>query len=149
MSIIETVKKIKKVQVNDIVLIKIGKFIYSYGKDAYIMSYIFKYKIKLNQDNIYVCGFPKEKINKVMATLENKKINYIVLDRRNNYRVDEKYDNKNLNRYNEYLEKAIKYIKRKNQIEKIYTALMEDIEKEEIEETIILIKRLVNERRKI
>lgn len=112
MSIIETIKIIKKVQINNIVLLKVGKFIYSYGKDAYIMSYIFKYKIKLNKENIYICGFPKEKLNKVMATLENKKINYAVLDRRNNYRVDEKDDNKNLNKYNEYLEKAIKYVKR-------------------------------------
>ena len=96
MSVIDTVKTIKKVQVGNIVLFKIGKFIYSYGKDAYIISYIFKYKVKLVEQNIYSCAFPKEKLNNVMATLENKKINYIVLDRKNDYRVDEECNNKNL-----------------------------------------------------
>ena len=41
MGIIDTVKTIKKIQVQDVVMIKIGKFIYSYGKDAYIVSLIF------------------------------------------------------------------------------------------------------------
>ncbi len=149
MGIIDTVKTIKKTQINNIVMFKIGKFIYTYGKDAYIMSYIFKYKIKLVDNNIYVCAFPKDKLNKIIATLENKKINYLVLDRKNDYRVDEECNNKNLNRYSENLEKAIKYVKRKNQIEKIYNRLLKDIGKDEIEETIISIKKVINERRKV
>ena len=39
------------------------------------------------------------------------KINYINVDRRNNYEVDEKSDNKNLNKYDEIFEKAKQYIK--------------------------------------
>ncbi len=149
MSVIDTVKTIKKVQVGNIVLFKIGKFIYSYGKDAYIISYIFKYKVKLVEQNIYSCAFPKEKLNNVMATLENKKINYIVLDRKNDYRVDEECNNKNLNKYDKYLAKAIKYVKRKNQIDKIYQNLINDIEKDDIENTIIAIKKVIDERRKV
>ena len=57
MGIIDTVKTIKKVQIGNIVLFKIGKFIHCYGKDAYIISYIFKYKIKLVEKNIYSCAF--------------------------------------------------------------------------------------------
>jgi len=150
MSIVDTVKTIKKVQVQDVVMIKIGKFVYCYGKDACIISYIFKYIIKMLQDNIYVCAFPKDKLNKIMATLENKKINYIVLDRRNNYRTDEEnLSNGNLNRYNEYLEKAVKYVKLKNQVDSIYEFLIENIEKSETEEMIRSIKKVINERRKI
>ena len=151
MSIIETVKTIKKVQNQDIILVQVGKFIYVYGKDAYIISYIFKYKIKVlkENNNTNVCAFPKEKINKIMATLENKKINYMVLDRKNNYRVDEKSDNKNLNQYKEYSEKAIKYVKTKNQIDEIYNYLLSEIEKQGIEQTIFSIKQIINERRKI
>lgn len=149
MGIIDTVKTIKKVQIGNIVLFKIGKFIHCYGKDAYIISYIFKYKIKLVEKNIYSCAFPKEKLNNIMATLENKKINYIVLDRKNDYRVDEECNNKNLNKYNEHFEKAVKYVKRKNQIDNIYKTLINDIENDEIENTIISIKKGINERRKI
>ena len=61
-------------------------------------------------DGIVSCGFPIESINKIMAKLENKKINYLIVDRRNNYDVDEFYDNKNLNTYNQTYEKAKQYI---------------------------------------
>lgn len=149
MGIIDTIKTIKKVQNEDVIMVLIGKFVYSYGKDAYIMSYIFGYKLKLIENNIYVCAFPKNGLNKVMAKLENKKINYIVLDRRNNYRVDERFDNGNLNKYSKYIEKAIKYVKRKKQIDIIYKELINNIEKDEIEDTIILIKKVINERRKV
>ena len=149
MGIIDTIKTIKKVQTEDVIMVLIGKFVYSYGKDAYIMSYIFGYKLKLIENNIYVCAFPKNGLNKVMAKLENKKINYIVLDRRNNYRVDERFDNGNLNKYSKYIEKAIKYVKRKKQIDIIYKELINNIEKDEIEDTIILIKKVINERRKV
>ena len=52
-----------------------------------------------------------------MAKLEENKINYIIIDRRNNYEVDEKSDNGNLNKYNLYLEKSKKYIKFSTQID--------------------------------
>ena len=65
------------------------------------MAYLLRYKINILKDNIYSCAFPSNAINKVMATLEQNKINYLVLDRRNNYDLEEKNDNGNLNRYDE------------------------------------------------
>ena len=76
-------------------------------------------------------------------------MNYLVLDRKNNYRVDEESNNKNLNRYDEYLEKAVNYVKRKNQIDKIYDILLKNVEKDEIDEIIKAIKKVINERGKI
>jgi len=81
--------------------------------------------------------------------LKTKKINYIVLDRRNNYREDEKFNSGNLNKYDDYIKKAIKYVRRKNQIDGICEFLKNNIEKDEFEETIIEIKKVINERRKI
>ena len=149
MSVIDTVKVIKKTQTTNIIMIKIGKFIYSYGKDACIISYIFKYKIRQLEDNTYVCAFPKNKLNNIMAILENKKINYLVLDKRNSYRVDEKSNNKNINKYEEYMEKAIRYVKRKRKIDYIYSNLLNNIENNEVDETILSIKKVIDERRKI
>ena len=149
MSIVDNVKIIKKIHVKDIAMVQVGKFIYAYGKDAYIMSYVFGYKVRLIENNIYVCGFPRNKIKNVMATLENKKINYIILDRRNSYRVDEKSDNKNLNRYDNYLDKAIKYVKRKQKIDYIYNYLITNIEKDEIDKIIKVLKKEIDERGKI
>lgn len=119
MSIINIVKNIKQVHPEHIILIKIGKFYYSYSKDAYIISYIFGYKLKNIEENIKVCAFPVFILNKIMAKLEENKINYIIIDRRNNYEVDEKSDNGNLNKYNLYLEKSKKYIKFSTQIDDI------------------------------
>ena len=104
------VKNIKQIHPEYVVLIKIGKFYYSYGKDAYIISYIFNYKLKTIEENIKVCAFPVSITNKILAKLEENKINYLLIDRRNNYDVDSKFNNKNLNRYNVILEKATKYI---------------------------------------
>ena len=109
MGIIRIVKTAKEVHKNDIILIKIGKFYQVYGKDAYIISYIFDYKLK-KVEEVYMCGFPQDSYNKVIAKLEEKKINYMILDRRNNYEIDEICDNKNLNTYTTYFEKARKYI---------------------------------------
>lgn len=110
MSIVNIVKNIKPIHPEYVVLIKIGKFYYNYGKDAYIISYIFNYKLKTIEENIKVCAFPVSITNKILAKLEENKINYLLIDRRNNYDVDSKFNNKNLNRYNVILEKATKYI---------------------------------------
>lgn len=119
MKVVNIVKAIKQIHPEYIVLIKIGKFYYSYSKDAYIVSYIFNYKLKIVEENIRVCAFPVFILNKIMAKLEENKINYIIIDRRNNYEVDEKFDNGNLNKYNIYLEKSKKYIKFSTKIDDI------------------------------
>ena len=65
-------------------------------------------------ENVMMCGFPLSSIHKVMAKLEERKINYLIVDRRNNYEVDEISDNKNLNNYIKYFEKAKRYINYKD-----------------------------------
>ena len=113
MSIINIVKNIKQVHPEYIILIKIGKFYYSYSKDAYIISYIFNYKLKIVEKNIKVCAFPVFALNKIIAKLEENKINYIAVDRRNNYEVDGKYA-----KYRN-IKRKIKYRKKLYEIEKI------------------------------
>ena len=75
---------------------KVGNFVQVFGKDAYVISYVFGYALRATKDNIQICGFPKNAIPKVMSKLEQKKINFIIVDTRNNYEVDEENDNKNL-----------------------------------------------------
>lgn len=150
MGIVNIIKNIKQIHGEDIILIRIGKFYYSYGKDAYILSYLFQYKlILIEEENIYSCAFPEQSFPKVTAQLEHKKINYIVVDRRNNYDVEEKSNHKNLNCYQEYIQKAKKYIDRKRKIDKISHYLIEHIEEEETKEKIEKMEAMINERRKI
>ena len=148
MGIIRIVKTAKEVHKNDIILVKIGKFYQVYGKDAYIISYIFDYKLK-KVEEVYMCGFPQDSYNKVIAKLEEKKINYMILDRRNNYEIDEICDNKNLNTYTTYFEKARKYINLKIRIENINNYLLENIDKQDFKNILNKMEEIINERRKI
>lgn len=150
MGIINIIRNIKQIHEKDIILVRIGKFFYSYGKDAYILSYLFKYKLtQIEEEHTYSCAFPEQTFPKVTANLENKKINYIVVDRRNNYDIEQKSDNKNLNCYQEYFEKAKKYIDMKRRIENISKYLIQHIEEEQTKEKIKKMEEIIYETRKI
>ena len=144
--IIETIEEVHN---KDICMFKVGNFYHIYNKDAEILSYVFKYKIKELGENLKECGFPIVVLPKIMAKLEDLKINYLTLDRRNNYDVDTKEDYKNLNNYEKYYEKAHKYINHSKKIKKISNFLEENIEKEDFSELIKRMEDIINERRKI
>lgn len=148
MGIKNVVEVVKQVHKEEIVFVKIGKFYQVYGKDAYIVSYLFDYKLK-KVEEVYMCGFPESSKNRVIAKIEEKKINYLILDRRNNYEVEEIYDNKNLNTYSKYYEKARKYINCKIRIEKINNFLIENIGNESFKEIINKMEVIINERREV
>ncbi len=145
MGIINIVKNVKDIHKDYIVLVKVGNFYNVYGRDAYIVSYLLDYKITLLDNNIYNCSFPKSAYNKVVAIIENNKINYIVLDKRNNYDVENKYNYKNLNKYDEVYKIAKAKIAKKMRIEKIKKYLLSC----DNEEIIFEVEKLLNERRKI
>ena len=146
MGIIKIVENVKEIHKEYVVLIKVGNFYYTYGRDSYIISYIFQYKINLLKNNIYSCAFSQNAIHKVTAKLENEKINYLILDRRNNYQVDEKCNHKNLNRYNKYYEKAKTEISSRMRIEKIYQYLLDNKSNKDL---IAQMEKVMNEGRKI
>ena len=104
MAITTIIKEVKKIHNQELVIIKIGNFYHCYGKDSYIISYLLGYKLKKTKENYYVCGFPIKSIAKVENILEHKKINYMILDRKNNYDVDVFENYKNLNKYQEIYE---------------------------------------------
>lgn len=143
MAITTIIKEVKKIHQKELVIIKIGNFYHCYGKDAYIISYLLGYKLTKTKENYYVCGFPIKSIVKVENMLERKKVNYMILDRKNNYDVDGLKDYKNLNQYQVIYEKAKKYIKTKNNIEEIYKELINNINAKDINEKINNIKSIL------
>lgn len=146
MGIANVIASIKEVHREYVLLVKIGSFYYCYGKDTYILSYLLKYKINIIEKNIYSCSFPKVAYSKVIATLEDKKINYLIVDKKDNYNVEEKSNNKNLNRYKEIYNKAKDELVNRFRIEKIYKYLLNNIEDKNI---ISEMEKLIDERRKI
>ena len=139
MSTINMVKVIKQVNPDYVVFVKMGAFYSVYGKDAYIISDLFSYKMKEIEEGIYTCGFPEISINKIMAKLEHEKINYIIVDRKNNYDEDEKSDNGNLNKYVQAFVQARANIAYKIRIEKISEKLLSCKNKEKLK---ILLKKI-------
>ena len=149
MGVVNMAKDIKKVHPDDVVCYKVGTFVKAFGKDAYIISYLFEYSLIDAKENVASCGFPKRAISKVCTRLEQKKINYVMIDTRNNYEVDEKLDNKNLNTYTEILEKAKKYIKLKKRLKSVEDELLEHFEEKNIIEKLKRIEEIAYENRKI
>lgn len=146
MGIINIVKNVKEIHNKYVVLVKVGNFYYCYGKDSYIISYLFKYKINILKDYTYSCSFPQNASNKVISILENKQVNYIILDRRNNYEIIEKSDNRNLNRYDKIYEIGRRENVKRMRVENIYSYLLENIDNKELIDNI---EKVINERRKI
>lgn len=146
MGIINMVQNVKEIHYKYIVFVKVGNFYYCYGRDSYIISYLFNYKINILNQNIYSCSFPQNALNKVIANLEQKKINYLILDRRNNYEIIEKSDNKNLNKYDKFYEIGKKKKVMQMRVEKIRSYLLENMEDKELIERI---EKAINERRKV
>lgn len=143
MSIITMIKEIKQIHNKDIVFIKLGKFYYCYGKDAYIISYFFGYKLNLIENSIYSCGFPSQSLGKVISKLEIKKVNYVIVDRRNNYEVEEKENYKNLNSYEKYFEKAKQEVGIKMRIQRINAYLLNNSERNDIKEILLSIEKIL------
>lgn len=140
---IETIELLNK---DCICLIKIGNFYHTYGKDSYILSYLFNYKVDLFKNE---CGFPVVSLNRVLAKLEEEKINYLVIDKRNNFDVDSKQDFKDLNRYEKIYFKSKNYVNYKARIDNIENNLLELINEKDFRKLLGEIERLIDERREV
>ncbi len=145
----EMIKTIKEIHNNDICFFKIGTFYHVYNKDSYIISYLFNYKIKELGSNHKECGFPLDTLPKVLAKLESKKINYLILDKRNNYDVDNKQDYKKQNNYEKIYEEANKYINRNKRIDRLMYFLKENIDSEDFIKIVGKMEEVMYERGEI
>lgn len=147
-AIITMVKEIKSIHPEYVVCIKAGGFYRVYGKDAYIIAKLFQYKTK-EENDIITCGFPIKVINKIIAQLENKKINFLIIDSRDNYNINEKMNFKNLNTYSKEYELSKTYVNNQIRIDKIYNYLISNIQKTNFKNLLKEIEDLINAKGKI
>ena len=149
MGLIAEAKRIKEIHPNYIIMYKSGGFYKAFGKDAYILSYLCGYQINIVSNNVATCGFPVNSIYKVRVRIEEKNINYMVVDPRNNYGIDVNEDFKNLNTYVEQFEKAYTVAKCKRKIKNISEELTMLIEKPNFKEIIRKVEDILSETGKI
>ncbi len=145
----EIVKTIKEIHKETICFFKVGTFYHCYNKDAYIISFLFGYKLKNLENDCVECGFPVDVIKRNVAKLENNKISYVIIDKRNNYEEEEKQDFGNLNNYSKFYMKANSYINYKKRIDNINNFLMNNIDKDKFKTILMEIENIVYERRKV
>ena len=138
----ETEKTIKQMHKEDICLFKIGSFYHSYNRDAYIISYLFDYKIKSVKQNNKECGFPLNIIDRVTKKLKDNKINYVIIEEN----LEKEFsNNEDENRYSEMYIKANTYISYKLRIENISNFLIENLEQKNIRKMIEKIEEVIYE----
>lgn len=94
-------KEYKNKNIDSLVLIKSGVFFETYNDDCKIMVDLFNYQIK-NFKNFSRTGFPVSNIEKVQEKLNDKQINYVIVENSNVINIKFK-DNK----YNFYVNKRV------------------------------------------
>ena len=94
-------KGYKNKNIDSLVLIKSGVFFQTYNDDCKIMVDLFNYQIK-NFKNFSRTGFPVSNIEKVQEKLNDKQINYVIVENSNVINIEFK-DNK----YNFYVNKSV------------------------------------------
>jgi len=147
MSTVNMIKMIKEIHPEVVIFIKSGVFYNVYDKDAYIISYLCKYKLKTIGLNYAVCGFPKHKIHMVTNLLRNKKVNYMILDKIDQYDVLEEETFKNLNQYKAFYDKGYQYVTLKKRIDDVYNYLLSNML--EIKDVLVDIENIIDKRREI
>lgn len=149
MGLIAEAKRIKEIHPDYIILYKSGGFYKAFGKDAYILSNLFNYNIKILEHNVATCGFPLNSIFKVRVEIEEKNINYMLIDPRNNYEVDVKENFKNLNTYATQFEKSYTIVKCRKRIKRISDKLITLIEQPNFKDIIRKVEDILNETREV
>lgn len=149
MEMVEMSKRLKDVHPNFLILYKSGTFYKTFGKDAYIIGAMFDYNVHIVNPNIPTCGFPMSAEKRVRAKLEENKINYKIVDPRNEYSVDVSEDYKNLNEYENELKKDFTLIKYKKVINRITEELTMHMNKPDFKDIIRKIEDILDETGKI
>ena len=139
----KNLKVIRDMNPNSLILFKMGTFYHGYGKDAYLLSYLFGYQLKTLDGMISTCGFPISAVEKIVKELNNKKINYILIAKNNNYAIEDEVIFEKENKYNDFSEKAYKYIVKKNKIDGISAYLIDSINDDNFQDKIMKIEKIL------
>ena len=129
----------------------IGFFHFSFNsfKEVYcIISYLLEYKIK-ETNTIITCGFPINSIKKVQSMLEKNNINYLILNKRCGYEIEEKIEFNNKNTYIKQYKISKTYVNNIKKIDNIYDYLKKNMKKQNIKTILEEVEKVIDETRKI
>ena len=108
-------KEYKNKKIQTLVLIKSGVFYETYNDDCKIMLDLFNYQIK-NFKSFSRTGFPVNNIEKVREKLDEKEIDYMIVENANVINIE--HEN---NRYNFYVNKRVDKMIEEGLVEEVET----------------------------
>lgn len=120
---------------NYLLLFKCGNFYLALNKDAIVMNNILNYKIK-DSKSFFKVGFPLTSLDKVLKILEEKQINYLVIDNEITFKKKNK-----INNYEIYLNDKHNYESILTRINKIDSILKNNVLNSKIELVLDNIER--------
>lgn len=125
MSYRSVINKVRTIHKDYVIIVMDTGYFKVFNNDTFIFKYLFSYKPYKN----YVTTNSNKYINYVYHNLEERNINYLSLDKIDNYRVirNKKYNN---NTYYKYLKISKIYTNRINRLNKVKKKINNDIEKE-------------------
>lgn len=113
---------------NYLMIVKNGKFYNAYGTDAYIMNFLFDYRIVGNEK----IGFPDSRLQGIITSLEGYKISYQITTSKDDV-ISKNF--KTNNRYKSYAKNALKNVNINIKINTLVRKIRE-IPQDKIEETV-------------
>lgn len=140
MKMIDRYNEAKKKFSKSIILIKCGIFYETFNDDAYIMRYLFDYKIK-NLSNFIMVGFPEKIIENIKDRLKVENISYVVLNDNQQFVSDKNSFTEN--KYEILLDISCKSYVVETEIERIKKALEVLKHTKSIDEIIKKIKEII------
>lgn len=114
---------------------KQGKFYNAYEEDAYVVHAVLGYKVSNGR-----VGFPINAIGRVVNELENRKINYVVIEQ--DIEVEKKKFSNNA--YNKYYKQGIESVDKIKNYESLILKIKE-LSPEKIDKIVDYIERIVDE----
>ena len=88
------------------------------------------------------CGFPITSISKIENILEKSKVNYVEVDRANNYNEDKKHVDPQVNNYDQMLKKSKNAVDIILRIHKVNEYLMENEDTKDIYEILNMVENV-------
>lgn len=108
----------------------------------HIYLHIFLNTKQQKKPGVPTCGFPIAAISKIEGILEKSKINYLLVDKGNDYNEEEKYINSQENNYDKMFTKSKTTININLRVHKISEYLMEHKDDSNIEQILREIEKL-------
>lgn len=141
MKVIEIYQEYKEKYPDYFLLIKVGKFYEVYFSDTKLIHMIMGYKIRKTASDIPQVGFPSTSLAKVMKELIKRKVNYMILEKDETYKITEKKRFQK-NQYQEITQQFSKEYQTRERIERIYHNLLERIEDNHIHDILTEVERV-------